>query len=140
MLFCSERQEEINNRTSTSLSGAIFLEISYNYKVESDLVLEGPRTLDRSQNYRRWNQELRRYFHLFASSHGNEITVIIYSSYDTFNRVLDDPELYGFTRDDVDKKGGAIWHDDLHPTSAMHDIIAKDIAQLLGDQQAAVVK
>lgn len=59
---------------------------------------------------------------------------MIYSSYHTFNRVLDDPESHGFTLEDIDKKGGAIWHDDLHPASAMHNIIANDIAQFLDDQ------
>jgi phospholipase/lecithinase/hemolysin len=63
---------------------------------------------------------------------------MIYSSYDTFNRVLDDPESHGFTLPDIGKKGGAIWRDDLHPTSAMHDIIAKDIAQFLDDQPSFV--
>ena len=63
---------------------------------------------------------------------------MVYSSYDTFTRVLDDPELHGFTPEDVSKKGGAIWRDDLHPTSAMHAIIANDMAQLLNKQPAYI--
>jgi hypothetical protein len=62
---------------------------------------------------------------------------MIYSSYDTFTRVLCDPISHGFIFEDVTKEGG-IWYDHLHPTSAMHDIIAKDIAQFLGDQPAFV--
>lgn len=63
---------------------------------------------------------------------------MVYSSYDTFIRVLDDPESHGFAPEDVGKKGGAIWHDNLHPTSAMHAIIAKDMALLLNNQPAFV--
>jgi len=94
-----------------------------------------PKAIDRSQTFKKWNQELERYVRLFANSHPKEITAMIYSSYDTFNRVLDHPELHGFTLEDIDRKGSSIWHDDIHPTSAMHDIIARDIVRLLDDQR-----
>ena len=61
---------------------------------------------------------------------------MIYSSSDTFTRVLGDPISHGFAFDDVRKEEGGIWYDHLHPTSAMQDIIARDIAQFLSDQPA----
>ena len=98
--------------------------------------MSAPKALDRSQIFEKWNRELGRYVRLFANTYPKETTAMVYSSYDTFTRVLDNPESYGFTTDDVGKKGGAIWCDDLHPTSAMHDIIANDIARFLDNQPA----
>jgi len=94
--------------------------------------LDAPKAVPTLMN---WNQELRRYVSLFANSHVKEVTAMIYSSFDTFNRVLDDPESHGFVKGDVEKRGG-IWDDAIHPTSAMHEIIAKDIALLLVGQPA----
>ena len=102
------------------------------------LYLLGPKALDRSQIFKTWNEQLGKYVRVFANSHPNEITAMIYSSHGTFTRVLDAPESHGFALEDTDKKGGGIWRDDLHPTSAMHNIIAKDIARLLEDQPAFV--
>ena len=61
---------------------------------------------------------------------------MVYSSWDTFTRVLDDPTSHGFSNKDTSKAGGAIWVDRLHPTSRMHDIVAHDLAQFLNAQPA----
>ena len=91
--------------------------------------------LNAGQIYKDWNKALSKTVRQFANTHyPEEITAMIYSSYDTFTRVLDDPISYGFTFEDVRKEGGGIWYDNLHPTSRMHDIIAADMAQFLGDQ------
>jgi len=91
--------------------------------------------LNAGQIYKDWNKALAETVRQFANAHyPEEITAMIYSSYDTFTRVLDDPISYGFTFEDVRKEGGGIWYDNLHPTSRMHDIIAADMAQFLGDQ------
>jgi phospholipase/lecithinase/hemolysin len=63
---------------------------------------------------------------------------MIYSSYDTFTRVLRDPVSHGFAAEDATKEGGGIWYDHLHPTSAMHDVVARDIARFLGELPAFV--
>lgn len=104
--------------------------IHIEYVVWSD---QCSKALDRSQVFKRWNQALTKNVDLFVKSHPGELTARIYSSYDTFTRVLDDPESHGFKAEDVCKQGGAIWYDQLHPSSAMHRIIAGDIARLLGD-------
>ena len=88
--------------------------------------------------YKKWNEALAETVRGFASEDPKEITAMIYSSYDTFTRVLDDPLSHGFALGDVEKEEGGIWYDHLHPTSAMHDIIARDIAHFLGDQPAFV--
>jgi hypothetical protein len=67
----------------------------------------------------------------FAASYP-ETTDHIFSAWDTFTRVLDQPRLYGFTDEDVGKAGGGIWSDHLHPTAKMHDIrLASDISAFL---------
>ena len=77
-----------------------------------------------------WNTELQRSVQMFSSSHP-DVTIAIFSSWDTFTRVLDDPNSHGFMEKDVRQKGGAIWVDHLHPTSKMHGIIAQDLARFL---------
>ena len=110
----------------------------FKYATGSKFFSSAPKALDRSHIFKKWNQELGKYVRLFVNAHPRETTAMVYSSYDTFTRVLDDPESHGFALEDVDKKGGAIWRDDLHPTSAMHAIIAKDMALLLNNQPASV--
>jgi len=103
-------------------------------------ILQESEPPDRSQIFMEWNRKLAQSVRAFCDSHPEDITAMIYSSYDTFTRVLDEPTSYGFSSDDIDKEGGAIWHDHLHPTSAMHDLIARDIASFLGDQPACIGK
>lgn len=43
-----------------------------------------------------------------------------------------DPGAYGFSKGDLKKAGGAIWMDRLHPTSAMHKVVADDLDDFLG--------
>jgi hypothetical protein len=61
---------------------------------------------------------------------------MIFSSWDTFTRVLDDPVAHSCRKSDARKAGGAIWVDRLHPTSKMHGFIARDLAQFLNTQPA----
>ncbi|KZT08256.1 carbohydrate esterase family 16 protein [Laetiporus sulphureus 93-53] len=86
-----------------------------------------------SQIYRTWNAELDVQAAAFSTAHP-DATVLQFSSWDTFNRVLDDPVAHGFATEDVRKSGGGIWVDHLHPTSRMHDWIAKDLADFLASR------
>jgi phospholipase/lecithinase/hemolysin len=90
--------------------------------------------LNAGQIYKDWNKALAETVRQFANANHSEITAMIFSSYDTFTNVLDDPVSCGFTSEDVRKEEGGIWYDHLHPTSRMHDIIAANMAQFLGDQ------
>ncbi|KAJ7837804.1 hypothetical protein B0H14DRAFT_2790640 [Mycena olivaceomarginata] len=81
-------------------------------------------------NYISWNTELKKATALFATVH-SDATVMIYSSWDTFNALLDDPVAYGFPAEDVRKANGSIWVDHLHPTSAVHHFLARDMFDFL---------
>ena len=60
-----------------------------------------------------------------------DITVVVFSAWETFNCFLDDPGTEGFDPEDVRRRAGSIWVDHLHPTSKVHDYIAKRIAAFL---------
>ncbi|KAJ6536014.1 hypothetical protein DFH09DRAFT_1324842 [Mycena vulgaris] len=89
----------------------------------------------RRPNYVKWNTELRKAAALFATAHP-DATVMIYSSWDTFNTLLDDPAAHGFPAEDVRKGGASIWYDFLHPTSKVHDFVARDMSAFLCAQPA----
>ncbi|KAF7368869.1 Thermolabile hemolysin [Mycena venus] len=86
-------------------------------------------------NYENWNTELQKAAVLFAEVHP-DTTVMIYSSWDTFNALLDDPVAHGFPAQDVNKENGSIWMDVLHPTSKVHDLVARDMSTFLSAQAA----
>ncbi|KAJ7187241.1 hypothetical protein C8R46DRAFT_1059212 [Mycena filopes] len=56
-------------------------------------------------NYIAWNVDLKAASARFASLHP-DATVLIYSAYDTFNAILDDPIAHGFSSEDVGMAGG----------------------------------
>lgn len=85
--------------------------------------------------YENWNNVLRKQVALFTDRHANA-TVFLFSSWDTFNRVLDDPVGHGFQPEHVSRAGGDIWVDNLHPSSKMHDWIAHDLSLFLNAQAA----
>ncbi|KAH9951458.1 SGNH hydrolase-type esterase domain-containing protein [Amylocystis lapponica] len=82
---------------------------------------------DKPTSYSMWNAHLPEAIMRFVKAHP-DITTLLYSSWNTFNRVLDDPETHGLSEDEI-------WVDHLHPTSAMHDWIAHDIAAFLTEQR-----
>ncbi|KAF8218224.1 hypothetical protein K438DRAFT_1555904 [Mycena galopus ATCC 62051] len=86
-------------------------------------------------SYVNWNTELKKASSLFATAHP-DATVMIYSSWDTFNALLDAPGKYGFPAEDVCKANASIWVDHLHPTSRVHDCIARDMSAFLATQAA----
>lgn len=77
-----------------------------------------------------WNASLVKATARFAESH-ESATVLMFSAWDTFRSVLDRPSAFGFKQKDISKAGGGIWHDRLHPTSKMHDVIARDLKDFL---------
>ncbi|KIJ59860.1 carbohydrate esterase family 16 protein [Hydnomerulius pinastri MD-312] len=74
-----------------------------------------------------WNTALRDAAQKFALAHDGA-SVMIFSSWDTFTRILDDAASYGF---DANAKFGGIWIDHLHPTTKVHDILAREISTCL---------
>lgn len=61
---------------------------------------------------------------------------MIFSSWDIFSRVLDNPRGYDLATTDVRKNGGKVWVDHIHPTTKIHDIFAYDLVSWLNVQSA----
>jgi len=81
--------------------------------------------------YADWNAALGSSISSFASKFP-EATTLMFSSHLTFTRVLDDPVGHGFHEEGAARKAGrGIWMDHLHPTSRMHDVVAKDLGKFL---------
>ncbi|EIW87468.1 hypothetical protein CONPUDRAFT_134360 [Coniophora puteana RWD-64-598 SS2] len=87
------------------------------------------RSESRASNYERWNDVLEDHVMGLAGDRA-DISAMIFSSWDTFTRVLDDPPAHGFDRED-ESRVGSIWFDRIHPTSKMHDIIARELSEFL---------
>lgn len=82
------------------------------------------------EQYQTWNATLEKELRSWTRTHP-DITTFLFSSWDAFSRVLDDPNAFGFDLSDASEAGGAIWVDRLRPTSAMHRIIADDLVSFL---------
>ncbi|KAI0054146.1 carbohydrate esterase family 16 protein [Auriscalpium vulgare] len=84
-----------------------------------------------------WNAALVAGVESFLASH-LDVTAMVWSSWDTFTRILDDPVSFGFPASDARQEFGSIWYDKLHPTSAVHRIIARDISEFIHSQHADI--
>jgi phospholipase/lecithinase/hemolysin len=80
-----------------------------------------------------WNEELRHGLVNFEMAHP-DATVMLFSAWDTFARILSEPARYGLNPADRNTQGGTIWFDFMHPTSRVHNILAGEIAQFLASQ------
>lgn len=88
--------------------------------------------------YRTWNATLLSRARAFATAHP-DATVLLFSSARTIDGILDEPDIYGLEEPvgpglqpaDVRRAYGPIWADQLHPTSAVHDVLARDMAEFL---------
>lgn len=78
----------------------------------------------------RWNQSLAEWIPKFAATH-SDITAILFSSHATITSIFQNPAAYGFKPHNINKKYGAVWYDNIHPTSEVHGIIANDMAKFL---------
>ncbi|KAL1674610.1 hypothetical protein EV122DRAFT_293310 [Schizophyllum commune] len=78
-----------------------------------------------------WNAALLARAQTFAEEHP-DATVLIFSSARVIDNILDDPGIYGLPPSNVRKANGAIWMDRLHPTSAVHDVLAREMTEFLG--------
>jgi phospholipase/lecithinase/hemolysin len=85
------------------------------------------------KKYAIWNRLLGKAIDAFELKHPYS-TAFEFSSHDTFTRILDDPVKFGFKEEDESAEGGGIWVDHLHPTSAIHAIVAEEIEAFLREQ------
>jgi phospholipase/lecithinase/hemolysin len=81
-----------------------------------------------------WNEHLRNKVTIFQS-HADDSTLLLFSSHAFFRDLLDEPVKYGFVEEDTKMSGGAIWFDGLHPTSKVHEALAKQIYLSIFDHQ-----
>lgn len=77
-----------------------------------------------------WNKALRSGAQLFAKDHP-DTTVLLFSSFEAFNTILNKPEAHGFDPEDLKRSGGSIWMDHIHPTSKVHDHLAHYLTAFL---------
>ncbi|KAI0721952.1 hypothetical protein C8T65DRAFT_565188, partial [Cerioporus squamosus] len=75
-----------------------------------------------------WNEALRTRVAEFANS-ASQASVFLWLTHATLTEILDDPEQFGYTADDVTDEGGGIWLDDIHATSSVHKILAERFAR-----------
>ena len=64
--------------------------------------------------------------------HTDLVAAVVYDTHALFTEVLNEPGKWGF-KDNLSKchDWDCIWDDDLHPTFAMHKVVAKDLAAFL---------
>jgi len=92
---------------------------------------------DISYTYLNWNKSLSEMISEFTATH-SDATALLFSTWETFTRILDDPVAHGFPKGDARRWGGSVWVDHLHPSSKVHDFIAKDVAIFLNKWPAFV--
>jgi phospholipase/lecithinase/hemolysin len=80
---------------------------------------------------REWNARLSNHTSEFRTTHP-KANVAIYNADTLFNKIMDDPNGYGFIDTTSHcKEEGCMWADTLHPTWGVHRILAADIAHSL---------
>ncbi|TFK81887.1 carbohydrate esterase family 16 protein [Polyporus arcularius HHB13444] len=95
-----------------------------------------PKSLKAEFTVLTWNAKLGEAARAFAAAHP-DATVLIWSSWHLFSRMFNDPESFGFREEDPAEDEGGIFVDGLHPTSAVHAIIAAQILDFLSEVSVA---
>ncbi|KAH9857423.1 hypothetical protein C2E23DRAFT_927391 [Lenzites betulinus] len=90
----------------------------------------GPRLPKLPEAISAWNIALNEAAREFSAEH-SDATVLLWSSWQFFTKLLAAPEEFGFHQDDVRQEEGPIFVDGLHPTSAVHSMIAQDLLKFL---------
>ena len=97
------------------------------------LLTVGNENGDQTIDVNKWNVELVKLATSFQERHLNDETVMrTYNAYSFFTKALDDPKGFGFV-DSISKcdTGECIWTDGIYPSSAMHKLLAKNLADFL---------
>jgi len=85
---------------------------------------------DRALPYQQWNNLFTTNIETFAASHP-DASVFLFSTWDSFNRALDNPAAHGLDPLEVRKAFGKVWVDQLHPGTALHRVLARDMTRFL---------
>ena len=78
----------------------------------------------------KWNESLEFQLGQFSMTHPLA-KLFCFSAYDFITRIIGDPAKYGLKPEDKGTMGGTIWSDHVHPSSAVHKILANDIEAFL---------
>ena len=98
----------------------------------TDWLAAGPTSRKAELTVLTWNAKLGEAARAFAAAHP-DATVLIWSSWRLFEQVYSDPESFGFREEDLADHEGRVFVDGLHPTSAMHEIVAAQILDFLSE-------
>ena len=79
---------------------------------------------------KKWNEHLHSCCKAFAES-TPQASVATFSAHAVISDILDNPEEYDFTGDDVMEEGRNIWSDELHFTAEVHNVLAEKIINSL---------
>ncbi|KAI0365129.1 hypothetical protein BV20DRAFT_1102819 [Pilatotrama ljubarskyi] len=77
-----------------------------------------------------WNATLRQAAERFHAEHP-DATVLVWSAWRLSTDLLADPESFGFGQEEAAKEEGQLFEDGLHPTSALHRVIAQELLAFL---------
>lgn len=80
--------------------------------------------------YSSWNTSLHAAVERFRGEHA-DVSAFVFSSFAVFSDILDNPSKFGFKADQAEKPFSDVWVDHIHPKSAVHKIIARELAQYL---------
>ncbi|KAJ6493980.1 hypothetical protein C8R47DRAFT_1117936 [Mycena vitilis] len=122
-----------NVETLFNSQGTLYINGARNFLFVNVPAINRSPAKGRAPNYVNWNVELNKSAALFARTHP-DATVMIYSAWDTFNAMFDDPVAHGFPLEDTSKACASMWVDHLHPTSKVHDFVARDMSAFLSAQ------
>lgn len=84
--------------------------------------------MDFAPRVAQWNTELAVAVRKFQTER-EDINAVIYDSNALFNKVLDNPTIYGFDNADDMCEEKCIWFNGFHPGSVFYKVLAKDFAQ-----------
>ncbi|RPD55367.1 hypothetical protein L226DRAFT_491896 [Lentinus tigrinus ALCF2SS1-7] len=90
---------------------------------------KGPKTSRAKDAYAAWNPMLRRRAEQFSEAH-QDATVLVFSSWDLFNRVLSDPHSVGLPQS---TDWETLFVDGFHPSSVLHRIVSQEILEFFSN-------
>lgn len=117
--------------TSLGVSARFYPYAAYGHSnVHHSRFTAGPKPQKLQDAVLEWNSALSGAAAKFAAEH-TDATVLVWSSWRLFSDILVNPAAYGFSQEDAAEEEGAIFEDGLHPTSAVHRVIAQELLEFL---------
>ena len=83
---------------------------------------------------KKWNEHLHSCCKAFAES-TPQASVATFSAHAVISDILDNPEEYDFTEDDVIEAGSNMWSDELHLTAEVHNVLAEKVINSLSTSE-----